>query len=93
MSEMQPQEDWKRELCEIIFSRKWTIFWTTAIIFAFALVVTIFMPPTYSAFGKIVVTGKPPRISPETLERMDIRLQSVTTEDLATEAESFRPSD
>ncbi|HUT24735.1 MAG TPA: Wzz/FepE/Etk N-terminal domain-containing protein [Sumerlaeia bacterium] len=80
-------EDWKRELCEIFFARIWTILITTAVVFAGAVAVTYLWPQTYSTTGSVVMRGKRPQISPEMLETLDVRILSITKEDLSTEAE------
>ena len=81
-----PVEDWKRELCEVFYARIGIILLTTAVIFAGAILVTLFVAPTYSISGSVVVRAKRPQISPDLLESTDVRIQTVAKEDLLTEA-------
>ena len=74
-------EDWKRELSEVFSARIQFIVFITALIFAGAILVTLFVPPIYSVSGSIIVRAKKPQISPDLLENTDVRVLTVSKED------------
>ena len=87
-------EDYKRELVSIFFAQKHLIFWTTFIIFVGAVMVAYSWPPTYSASGSILVSGKQLSVdSPEALESPDRRVLEVSKEDLSSEVEILKSPD
>jgi uncharacterized protein involved in exopolysaccharide biosynthesis len=88
-----PTEDWKRELGEIIFTRGKTIFWTTALVLAAAILIVLVWPPTYAASGSILMRGKMPQVSPGLLEDAEIRNLEVSEEDIVSEVEILNSSE
>jgi succinoglycan biosynthesis transport protein ExoP len=86
-------EDWKKELCEMVFAQSRLIVWTTAIVFALAILIAAFWPPTYAASGSILMRTAKAQNSPGTLERTDLRNFPVSKEDLASELEILSAPD
>lgn len=85
---MLKTEDYKRELISILFAQKHLIFWTAWVIFAGAVGIAFFWPPTYAARGSVLVTGKQlMQRGTEALERGETRLYETKKEDLASEVQ------
>lgn len=85
---MLKTEDYKRELISILFAQKHLIFWTAWVIFAGAVGIAFFWPPTYAARGSVLVTGKQlMQRGPEALEKGETRLYETKKEDLASEVQ------
>jgi len=80
-------EDWKRELVEIYFSRRGTIWGITLLVFLCAAAIAAFWPATYVATGSIVLHERMPKGDPASLEAPWPSSMEVTKEDLATEQE------
>jgi succinoglycan biosynthesis transport protein ExoP len=86
-------EDWKKELCEMVFAQSRLIVWTTAIMFSLAILIAAFWPPTYAASGSVLMRTAKAQNSPGTLERTDLRNFPVSKEDLASELEILSSPD
>ncbi len=86
-------EDWKKELCEMVFAQSRLIVWTTAIVFALAILIAAFWPPTYAASGSILMRTAKAQNSPGTLESTDLRNFPVSKEDLSSELEILSSPD
>jgi uncharacterized protein involved in exopolysaccharide biosynthesis len=86
-------EDWKKELCEMVFAQSRLIVWTAAVVFSLAILIAAFWPPTYAASGSILMRTAKPQNSPGTLERTDLRNFPVSKEDLASELEILSSPD
>jgi succinoglycan biosynthesis transport protein ExoP len=86
-------EDWKKELCEMVFAQSRLIVWTTAVMFALAILIAAFWPPTYAASGSVLMRTAKAQNSPGTLERTDLRNFPVSKEDLASELEILSSPD
>lgn len=85
---MLKTEDYKRELISILFAQKHLIFWTAWVIFAGAVAIAFFWPPTYAARGSVLVTGKQiKQRGTEALEKGETRLYETKKEDLASEVQ------
>jgi len=90
---MMKTEDYKRELVFIFFAQKKVIVWTTALIFVLSVLIAFLWPPTYGAYGSILVRGKKIEKSPELLEKEELRPFPVTKEDLSSEVEILTSPD
>ena len=86
-------EDYFRELLLIFFAQKTLILWTTVIIFISSILVAFFWPPSYSATGSILVTGKSIEKSPEAIEEVGLRIFPLTKEDLYSELQILMSHD
>jgi uncharacterized protein involved in exopolysaccharide biosynthesis len=86
-------EDWKKELCEMVFAQGRLIVWTASVVFSLAILIAAFWPPTYAASGSILMRTAKPQNSPGTLERTDLRNFPVSKEDLASELEILSSPD
>lgn len=86
-------EDWKKELCEMVFAQSRLIVWTTAGVVALAILIAAFWPPTYAATGSILMRTAKPQNSPGSLEQTDLRNFPVSKEDLASELEILSSPD
>jgi uncharacterized protein involved in exopolysaccharide biosynthesis len=82
-------ENYLREFASMLFAQKHVVFWTTILVLAGSILVVAFWPPTYSATGSILVSGKQVDVNaPEALEKKPgARPFAVTKEDLASEVE------
>lgn len=80
-------EDWKRELCEVFFAQSRVILWTTVVVFALAVIIVVVWPPTYQAAGSVLLRDKRAQESPDSLEKTELRKNSVSKEDVISEAE------
>ncbi len=79
-------EDYKRELISIVFAQKHLIFWTAFLIFAGAVAVAFFWPPTYSATGSVLLTAKQlMERDPLALQNAETRAFSISKEELSSE--------
>jgi uncharacterized protein involved in exopolysaccharide biosynthesis len=83
---MVRSENYVREFLYILFAQKKVIFYVTLLIVLCALLIAFFWPPTYSASGSILVRGKKSEKSPEAIETVELRLGTLTREDLLSEA-------
>ncbi|MBZ0155182.1 MAG: GumC family protein [Alphaproteobacteria bacterium] len=86
-------EDYKKELITILFAQKRIIAATTLVIFGCSLLIAFFWPPTYAAYGSVLVKVKKPMKSPEELERAQVSPSIVTKEDLTSEVEILTSHD
>ncbi|MEI8120872.1 MAG: Wzz/FepE/Etk N-terminal domain-containing protein [bacterium] len=86
-------EDWKKELCEMVFAQSRLIVWTTVVVIAMAILIATFWPPTYAASGSVLIRTAKPQNSPGTLEQTDLRNFPVSKEDLASELEILSSPD
>jgi len=86
-------EDWKKELCEMVFAQGRLIVWTTVVVVAMAILIAAFWPPTYAASGSVLIRTAKPQNSPGTLEQTDLRNFPVSKEDLASELEILSSPD
>ncbi|MEI6562932.1 MAG: Wzz/FepE/Etk N-terminal domain-containing protein [bacterium] len=86
-------EDWKKELCEMVFAQSRLIVWTTAVVAIMAVLIAAFWPPTYAASGSVLIRTAKPQNSPGTLEQTDLRNFPVSKEDLASELEILSSPD
>ncbi len=86
-------EDWKKELCEMVFAQSRLIVWTTVVVVAMAILIAAFWPPTYAASGSVLIRTAKPQNSPGTLEQTDLRNFPVSKEDLASELEILSSPD
>ncbi|MBM4142346.1 MAG: hypothetical protein FJ225_01950 [Lentisphaerae bacterium] len=82
-----PAEDWKRELVEIFFARSGIIWSVTFVVFACAVAIVLFWPPTFEATGSVLMQGRRPPSSPTSLEVSDVRVFDLTEQDVASELE------
>ncbi len=89
----ETSEEYLRELAHMAFARKRIIVGTALFIFACAILIAFFWPPTYMVEGKILVKGKKIEKSPEVLEDAQIRTFEVTQEDLTSELQIIRSRD
>lgn len=80
-------EDYTKEILFVFFSQKTFILRITACIFASAVLIALFWPPTYAAYGSFLLKSKELQKSPSAIETMDIRQQDLKKEDLASEVE------
>lgn len=79
-------EDYKQELISVVFAQKHLIFWTAILIFAGAVAVAFLWPPTYSASGSVLLTGKQVYDrDPRALQNSETRAFSIFKEDIASE--------
>lgn len=88
-----PAEDWKREFVEIFFARHTIILSVALLVFAASLGIAFFWPPTYQSTAYVLVRGKKPQVSPELLEKAEIRTPTISEEDLASEMQILRSPD
>lgn len=86
-------EDWKKELCEMVFAQSRLIAWTTAGVVILAILIAAFWPPTYAASGSILMRTAKPQNSPGSLEQTELRNFPVSKEDLASELEILSSPD
>jgi len=83
---MKRTEDYKQELISIVFAQKHLIFWVAFLIFVGAVGVAFFWPPTYSATGSVLLTGKQViDRDPQALQNSETRVISIFKEDIASE--------
>jgi len=81
-------ENYTRELLFIFFAQRKIIILVTVLILVLSTLIAFFWPPTYAAFGSILVRGKKLEKSPETIEKGAVtRAYVVTKEDLFSEVE------
>lgn len=78
-------EDYKKELITIFFAKSKLITEVTLFVFVCAILIAFFWPPTYGAYGSVLVKVKKPAKSPESVEETATRHESITKEDLASE--------
>ena len=86
-------EDWKKELCEMVFAQSRLIIWTTVVVVAMSILIAAFWPPIYAASGSVLIRTAKPQHSPGTLEQTDLRNFPVSKEDLASEVEILSSPD
>ena len=86
-------EDYIREIVTIFFAQKRIVAFTTVVIFAAAVLIAFFWPPTYAAVGSVLVKGKTPEKSPEAIEETQTRMYAVSKEDLSSEVEIITSPD
>lgn len=84
---MNFSEDYKREILFIFFSQKRFILRVTGAIFIISVLIAFFWPPTYGAFGSILLKSKKITQGPETLQESEYRAYPTTMEDLLSELE------
>ena len=88
---VQQTEDYKQELISILFAQKHLIFWAAFLIFVGAVLIAFYQPPTYSASGAILLTGK--QLTDKSTEaaikgsQPSLRVFEVKKEDLASEVQ------
>jgi uncharacterized protein involved in exopolysaccharide biosynthesis len=80
-------ENYRRELLFIFFAHKKFILFVTLIILALSILIALYWPKTYAAYGSVLVTGKKLEKSPEAIEESDIRSYPVSKEDLFSEVQ------
>ncbi len=90
---LYPTEDWKKEICEIFFSRIWVVVSCTALIFAGSVAVVMFSPRTYEASGSVLMRSKGQPVRPSVVDKdPNERDMPVSKEDMATELEVITSS-
>lgn len=88
---VQQTEDYKQELISILFAQKHLIFWSAFLIFVGAVLIAFYLPPTYSASGAVLLTGK--QLTDKSAEALikgsqpGLRVFEVKKEDLASEVQ------
>ncbi|MFC1657462.1 GumC family protein [Candidatus Moduliflexota bacterium] len=87
-------EDYKRELISMLFAQKHVIFWVAYLVFAGSILVAFFWPPTYSAKGSLLMSGKQLQAeNPEALGSPEVEPSEINQEDLASEVEIITSPD
>ncbi len=87
----QRTEDYKQELISILFAQKHLIFWSAFLVLVGAVLIAFYLPPTYSASGAVLLTGK--QLTDKTSEALvkgnqpGLRVFEVKKEDLASEVQ------
>ncbi|MEY3879311.1 MAG: hypothetical protein RIQ94_106 [Pseudomonadota bacterium] len=80
-------EDYKREMLFILFSQKTFILRIFFLIFISSILIALFWPPTYAAYGSFLLKSKELQKTPSAIEAMDFRQSDLKKEDLASEVE------
>jgi uncharacterized protein involved in exopolysaccharide biosynthesis len=80
-------EDYTKEMLFIFFSQKTFILRVCGIIFVSSVLIALFWPPTYAAYGSFLLKGKELQKTPSAIEAMEFREQVLQNEDLASEVE------
>jgi len=66
-------EDYKRELLHIFFAQFRLILGITALVFLGALAIYLFSPVKYAAYGSVLMRGKAPVSTPQSLDAAEVR--------------------
>ncbi|MCI4624828.1 MAG: GumC family protein [Candidatus Magnetoovum sp. WYHC-5] len=87
------EPNYKREIFTILFAHKKVICYSMLFIFVCSVGIALLWPPTYSAFGSLLIKGKKLEKSPEALEKAEVRNLPIEKEDLYSEAEILTSPD
>ena len=83
-------EDYRREFLRICFAQRRLLLGTTLVVVAMGLLIALFWPRTYAAYGSVLVRSTEAQRDPFSLEATDIRSYPVEKEDLFSEVELIR---